>query len=415
MKLTNWIKKTYPALYHAGFRLYFFASIIGMLGLWIDITAQQWLVYTLTDSAMKLGLLGAMQFLPTLLFSLHAGVIVDRANKRALVIFTQTMRMISALILGILVWTDTVQYWHVLLLALGTGLVTTFDMPARQALIPELVGERDLRSAINLLSICINLARFLGPAIGAFLIHGYGIAICFFINGLAFIPVIFAIYKVKPEIVTKKKPVTSKIFQDIKDGIIYAKSVPEIRYPLATMGIVSMMLWNFVVTMPLFAGHILHGSVTAFGVLMATFGAGSLLGAFIASTFFQGKPDLKGIFIFCIGFHFAYFITGFSYTMEMASIGFIVMGVFNILFLNSTNAIVQMSSAHEYRGRVMSLFSLVFFGMSPMGSLFTGWFLEWASPALGIRLLPVLSAVLIGLVLYALRDKRIPIRRVQSS
>lgn len=404
--MKEWIFNTYPAMRHKAFRLYFFSSMIGMLGLWVNITGQQWLVYTLTKSPLKLGLLGAAQFLPTLLLSLHAGVVIDRSDKRKLVMCTQAVSMCIAWALAYLVWSGHVQYWHVLLLALISGFVVTFDLPARQALLPELVGEDKIQNAVNLVSVTINLARFLGPAIGAYLINQYDIAVCFTFDGIAYAPVIFMLSLISITPVKKTVQESKDMLKEIQAGLSYAKGKFAISFSLALIGIVSVVLWNYSVTMPIFAADILHGAVTDFGILSASLGAGSLVGAFCASTFMQKRPSMRTIGIFAALFHISYGVTALSTKTTPATIGFFTMGVFSILFLNTANALIQLEAEAEFRGRVMSLFTLVFFGVTPVGNISVGWFLDYIPAYMGVRLLPVISAVMILIAWYVFKYRR---------
>lgn len=405
--MQEWILKTYPAMRHKAFRLYFYASMIGMLGLWVNITGQQWLVYTLTKSPLKLGLLGAAQFLPTLLLSLHAGVVIDRSDKRKLVMCTQAASMCIAWVLAYLVWSGHVMYWQVLVLAVISGFVVTFDLPARQALLAELVGDDKIQNAVNLISVTINLARFLGPAIGAYLINQYNIAVCFTFDGLVYVPVIFMLSMISIAPMEKVVEESKDMLKEIRAGLSYAKGNFAILFSLVVIGIVSVVLWNYSVTMPIFAADILHGAVTDFGILSASLGAGSLVGAFCASTFLQKRPSLKMIGIFAALFHISYGLTAFSTKTTPATIGFFIMGIFSILFLNTANALIQLEADSEFRGRVMSLFTLVFFGVTPVGNISVGWFLDYVPAYMGVRLLPVISAFLIVVALYVFKYRKI--------
>ena len=187
----NSLKRTFPALKYRNFRYFWFGQCISLIGTWMQITAQQWLVYTMTKSALLLGLLGVVQFGPIMCLSLFAGVFVDRYNKKLILIFTQISSMIQALALAILVWSGHIVYWEVLVLAALLGLANTLDMPARQSFMPDLVEKKDLRSAIGLNMAVFNSARIIGPGLSALLMARFSAGLLFFLNGISFIPVIF--------------------------------------------------------------------------------------------------------------------------------------------------------------------------------------------------------------------------------
>ena len=390
-----WLMRMYPAFQHAGFRLYFVGAIIGMLGAWTEITAQQWLVYKLTDSAILLGLVGATTFLPTLLFSLHAGAIIDRYDRRKMLFVTQTVMMVLSLITGYLVWTDAIQYWHVLVLAFIAGIAMTLDIPARQAFIPELIDDKSLPNALNLSSLTINMARFVGPMIAALLIDSYGIAMCFFFNGLCFLPTLYIYYTIRP--INKKKRIGPKqeMLQEIKDGLLYIRYRPYIRTPLLLVAIVSMFLMNFAVITPIYVGEILHGEVTDFGLLSSAIGGGSFIGAILMSSFVRRVPTMQDIYIFTVLTHLLFASSVLANSLLFGLVVFSSVGFVIVLFLISCNNMLQTRVNDAYRGRVMSVYSLVFFGVTPFGSTISGWLLDSLGPDNGILACSVISAVLV--------------------
>lgn len=406
----NFIDKTYPALKHAGFRIYFLISLIGQLGVWVEFTGQQWLVYTMTGSAMKLGLLATMQFIPALVMSLHAGVVVDRYNKKKILYATQGSLMLLSLVIGALVYMGRIEYWHVLFMAFYSGTANTFDLPAKQAFLNELVGDDALRNAINLNSMTVNMARFAGPAVAALLINKFSMAYCFLFNGIAFIPVLIGLLMIKPEYNLEAKRLKANVFEGIKQGLSYVSKSVKLRVPLMALAVISMIMWNFTVVTPIFAAQVVKGQVTAFGDLASSLGLGSFIGAVIASTYLKKEPEMKILFLFAFLFHLAFLGASYLTHLYSAMAGFFIMGIVNILYLTSTNAMIQMNSAHELRGRVMSLYTLVFFGVTPFGSMFTGWILEVFTPTVGIKLLSLISIILASIVVYALRDKSKPFK-----
>lgn len=405
----NFIKKTYPAFGHAGFRIYFIISLLGELGVWIEFTGQQWLVYTMTESAVKLGILASMQFIPALLLSLHAGVFADRYSKKNILYFTESSLGLLSVVIGLLVYFDKIEYWHVLAMAFYSGVANTVDLPARQAFLNELVGDSALRNAINLNSMTVNMARFAGPALAAVLINYFGLAYSFLFNGAVFLPILIGLYFIKPEYNLTAKKMKENVFDGIRHGLNYVKSSVRLRVPLLALAIISMIMWNFTVVTPVFAAQVVKGEVTAFGELASALGLGSFVGATFASTYLKRDPDMKSMFMFAAMFHVAFLATSYLTDLMHATIGFFIMGVVNILYLTSTNAMIQMNSEHEYRGRVMSLYNLVFFGVTPFGSMFTGWIFDTLTPTVGIKVLSLISVIIVSIVVYFTRDRSKPI------
>lgn len=405
----NFIKKTYPAFEHAGFRIYFLISLLGEMGVWIEFTGQQWLVYTMTQSAVKLGILASMQFIPALLLSLHAGVFADRYSKKKILYFTEASLGLLSVIIGLLVYFDRIEYWHVLAMAFYSGIANTIDLPARQAFLNELVGDKALRNAINLNSMTVNMARFAGPAVAAILINYFGLAYSFLFNGAVFVPILIGLFLIKPEFNITSKKVKENVFEGIRSGLNYVKSSVRLRVPLLALAFVSMIMWNFTVVTPIFAGQVVKGEVSTFGELSSALGLGSFIGATIASTWLKKDPDMKSMFFFAALFHVAFLTASYLTDLYHAIIGFFFMGIVNILYLTSTNAMIQMNSAHEYRGRVMSLYNLVFFGVTPFGSMFTGWIFDTFTPVVGIKMLSFISAIVVSLVVYFTRDRSKPL------
>lgn len=399
----NRLTKMYPAFAYKGFSIFFSTAIVSMLGRWVQITAQQWLVYTLTQSAFMLGLVGVVQFLPTLFFSLHAGVYIDRYERQKLIIRTQIALMVLAFLMAILMATDSITYSAVIIIAFFTGAVNTLDMPARQAFLPELVPEKNLRNAINLNSITINASRFAGPALAAILISQYGMEWCFVLNGIAYIPAIIGFTKIKA--INSHTPMHHErhILQEITEGLHYIASRRALRLTIAFVAIISIFLLNFAVITPIIVGKILHGGVTEFGWLSSALGAGSLASALLVSTFVKGRPRLWQMCAALLVIHLLFWASSFAYTLSAATVIYTLLGMCNIYFLTSSNSMLQMNADPVYRGRIMSVYTLVFLGVTPIGSLVSGMLLDAMPPMQGIMTLGLISGVLILIVTYLWR------------
>lgn len=365
------MEKTFPALKVRNFRYFWVGQLISVMGTWMQTAAQSWLVLTITDSPFLLGLLGVAQFTPVLILSLPAGVFVDRFPKRSIVILTQIASMILAFILAILVFTNTVQYWHIFILAFGLGMVKTLDIPARQSFMIELVGRDVVLNAVALNSTVINLGRIVGPALAGVVMALVGAGWCFLINGVTFIAVIVGLFKIDVAPVVRKRP-KGTVIPDIKEGLIYLFKSPILTTTTLILAIVSTFGMNYSVLIPVFARNQLGLDAQGYGLLMSSLGVGSLLGALIVAGGSSRGPKRVRLFVVPFITSSLFIIMGFnsSYLLSALLIG--SMGFANIFFTTTANSLMQIHSDNEYRGRVMSVYSLVFAGSTPLGNMFVG-------------------------------------------
>lgn len=403
------LKEIYPALSHRNFRYYWFGQCISLIGTWMQSTAQQWLVYSLTKSALLLGLLGAAQFGPVMFLSLVAGVFIDRYPKKRLLIFTQTSLMLQAFALSLLVWMGQITYWHVLILATLLGLVNTLDQPTRQSFIPELVEKKDLRSAIGLNSAIFNVARMIGPALSAVLMAKYGAGLLFFFNGISFIPVIISLYLINVH-ASEIKKVPQKILIEILEGLKYVRQSLTLRSTILSMLIVSTFAMNFNVIIPLYADEVLKEGIHSYGMLLSATGAGSLVGALMVASWAKGNPKLR--LLFCSGFIVAalQIVLKPVQILPLAVAMFAVIGFFNIVFMTTANSLIQFNTNDQFRGRVMSVYSFAFLGTTPIGNLFAGTAMEKLGAGTGISVCGAVSASLVVLLLISTVFKKQPSR-----
>lgn len=394
------LSRLYPALAERNYRYYWFGQCVSLVGTWMQTTAQQWLVYSLTKSALLLGLLGAAQFGPVMCLSLVAGVVIDRYPKKRLLLITQTCLMLQAFALALLVWTGEVTYWHVLILAALLGLVNTLDQPARQAFVPELVGRDKLRSAIGLNSAIFNLARMIGPALSAVLMARYGAGLLFFVNGLSFIAVIFGISLIRPRPVVVNRA-RQKIAAEIGEGLRYVGRTPALRNSVLCMLAVGTFIMNFSVITPLYADEVLGAGVHGYGLLLSANGAGALVAALLAASWAKGAPRLRQLFV--LGLVLAALLVTLEPVRDLqaAVLIYVLIGFVNILFNNAANATVQFNASDRFRGRVMSVYSLAFLGTTPIGNLFAGTAMEKLGAGNGIALCGAAAATLIVLIAAA--------------
>lgn len=359
------------ALNHRDFRVFWTGQLVSLIGTWMQSVGQSWLVLELTDSPFKLGIIGTVQFAPMLFLSFVAGVITDRVFKRRLILATQTALMLQAFSLWILVWTGHVQYWHVALLAGLYGLANTLDMPARQSFIADLVGRDDLMNAIALNSALFSGARVVGPAAAGLLIAWYGVGVAFFLNAVSFVPVVIALLTIRTDGAPRPSS-GATISQQIIEGVRYAVSTPLIALVLSLLLSVSLFVINYSVLVPLIARDVLHEGAHGFGFLMAALGAGAVAGALALALVGGGRPPL-GILVGA-----AIVVSGATMALAavrhfwLATVVLLFIGCSQILFTASCNTTLQVTVPDEVRGRMMSLYALVFVGVTPIGSFLVG-------------------------------------------
>jgi predicted MFS family arabinose efflux permease len=404
MNLINSVKKfgssNFHALTHRNFRYFWMGQCVSLIGTWMQNIGQSWLVYTLTDSPFLLGLVGTIQFLPVTVFSLFAGVVVDRFPKKKILLITQTISMLLAFTLSTLVFTHTIKYQYILVLALILGLTNTLDMPTRQAFMVEVVGKEDLMNAIALNSATFNLARILGPAVGAIIMQWVGAAWCFFFNGLSFLAVIYGLTRIEPIPYVRKKNSDNKIFQEIADGIKYILRTPVLFKTVLMVTVMGIFAFNYSVLLPVFTREVLHKQGDTYGFLMSALGIGSLIGALTVSLRSKSGPKGTVMFFSAIIVSVMLMMTGFSNIQYLTALSLALTGIFNINFSTTANSTLQINSEDEYRGRVMSVYALVFAGSTPVGNLFAGT----AADRLGASWAFILSGfiLLVFMLIFAL-------------
>ena len=366
------LKLIFRTLRYRNYRLFFAGQCISLIGTWMQQIALSWLVYRLTHSVFLLGMVGFVGQFPTFLFAPFAGVLSDRWNRHHILIFTQSMSMLLAITLAILVLTGAIAVWHILLLTLFLGCVNALDIPTRQSFVIYMIDKReDLGNAIALNSAMFNGARFLGPSVAGLLIAAVGEGICFLLNGLSYLAVIAALLAMKLSPVHSESMKTNML-HDFKEGLAYTFGSQPIRSILLLLALTSFMGVPYAVLMPAFARDILHGGPHTLGFLMSATGAGALLGAvYLASRrsiIGLGKiiPITAGIFgMGLIGFSLSRILWLSLLLMFIAGFGVMVQ-------VASSNTLLQTIVDDKMRGRVMSFFAVSFMGMAPFGSLLAG-------------------------------------------
>jgi MFS family permease len=373
----NGFLRTFAALRHRNFRLFWFGQLISLIGTWMQTTGQSWLVLQLTKDAWALGVVGALQFLPVMLLSLFGGVVADRVPRRKMLLFTQSFAAVQAAVLWVLVATGTVQLWHVYILAFLLGLTNAFDMPTRQAFVMEMVGREDLSNAVALNSSLFNMARIVGPGIGGLIIAWQGEASLFLLNAISFIPVITGLAlidlkqlhaQVKHSGHQEQKQGT---FQSLREGLTYIAHAPAVFLIIVVIGTVSLFGINFNVVLPLFATDVLHAGPAGFGFISSAFGFGSLLSA-LWLAWRNNRPGIAQMLVATILFCLIETLFALSHWYILSLVLIAAVGFTQIAFSAVANSTLQIISPDHLRGRIMSVYMLVFAGSIPVGNLFTG-------------------------------------------
>jgi MFS family permease len=379
----------FRALHHRNYRLYFGGQLTSLAGTWMQSAAQSWLVLKLTNSSMMLGVVSFAQFTPILLVGLFAGVVVDRVDRRRVIILTQTLLMLSAFTLAALTWSGRVRVYHVIMLAAFNGTIAAFDMPARQSFVVEMVGYEDLANAIALNSMMFNSARMIGPAIAGLLIAWLGTGTCFFLNGLSFLAVIWSLFQMRiaARVIAGSG---ARMLSQAREGLAYVWRHRPLFYQMALAAAANGFGYQYLVLVPLFARNVLHGDARSYGFLVAIQGLGSVLGAATLATRVTTRGIrnnlIVGLFLSAAGI----IVFGLSRSMALSLAAQLVIGAGLTNFRASNNTLVQLFVSNELRGRVMSTYQLAAVGMTPLGALEVGY--------LGTLLGPRQSVVICGAI-----------------
>jgi len=368
---TSRIPEGLRALRHRDFRLFFLGQAVSLVGTWMQSVGQGWLMHRLTGSPFMLGVLSFAQFAPVLPLALSAGVIADRVDRRRMLLWTQAVLLFQAVLLATLASTGVVRPWMLISLAVLYGVANTFDLPARQSYIVDLTGKRDLPNGIALNSAAFNSARIVGPAVAGVLVATVGEAGCFWVNAASFGAVIAALAAVRARPATPAAP-RGEHAATLREGLAYAWSTPSIRNLLVLLGVCAGLGFQYNTLLPVYARDILRAGPEAYGLLFSAFGAGSLLAA-LRMTAAHDRWALRRHLLFGLiaaglglgGFAWARWLPVMAGCAALAGFGL-------ILYISSTNTLIQLTVEDRFRGRVMSLYTLSFLGTTPFGALVAG-------------------------------------------
>ena len=368
------------ALRHRDFRLFWSGQLVSLIGTWMQSVGQAWLVLEMTGSPAQLGLVTALQFAPILVLSPVGGALSDRFPKRSIIVLTQATMMVQAFALAALVWSGQVRFWHVAVLAAIYGLGRAIDIPARQSYITDLVGRSDLPNAVALNSLVFNGARIVGPAVAGLLIARFGVALAFFLNGLSFVAVIAALLATRTP-GTPDPAGRLGIRAGVSGALAYATRAPIVGFTLMLLVVMSLLVINFNVVVPLVARDVLNQGAHGFGLLMSSLGAGAVMAGIGLAFLRHGRPQLWSLmasaFVLSAGTALLSVVQHFGTAAALL----VVLGCCQILFSTGCNTMIQLETPDALRGRVMGLYALAFAGMTPFGSLLVGTIAEH----LGVR------------------------------
>ena len=394
------------ALSHRNFRLFFIGQGISLVGTWMQNVGEGWLILTLTNSPFYVGLTSALSSLGVLLFSLYAGVIADRVDKRRVIIFMQIAFMLEAFTVAILVWTGVVAVWQVLVLATILGIASAFDIPMRQSFLVEMVGKEDLMNAIALNSSVFNGARMIGPAIAGLLIGALGIAWCYFLNGLSYIAVIAGLLMMRlPPVVRTVK--TTSTWGGFREVLAFLNGNRGLRSLMILTSILSVFGFPYISMMPVFARDVLHRGATGYGALTSSIGIGAVIGALgvaLASSRIRRRGRLMLVGGTVFGILLILFSTSRSLALSMLLLAFA--GCAMIVNNSLTNTLLQTAAPDHLRGRIMGFYSFVFVGMAPFGAFLFGLVAEHIgapSTIAGGGAIVAIAVVITGLAVPELR------------
>ena len=397
----------FGALAHRNFRLFFIGQGISLIGTWMQNVGEGWLILTLTNSPFYVGLTSALSSLGVLVFSLYAGVIADRTDKRRFIIFMQVAFMLEAFTVSILVWTGVVQVWQVLLLATLLGIASAFDIPMRQSFVVEMVGKDDLMNAIALNSSLFNGARVIGPAIAGLLIGAVGIAWCYFLNGLSYIAVIAGLLMMR--LPPRPPPAqTASAWTGFREVLMYLRTDRRLRVLMVLTAILSVFGFPYISMMPVFARDVLHRGAEGYGVLLSAIGIGAVIGA-LAIALYSARIRARGRLMLIGGTAFGILLMLFAASRSLGlSIALLGLAGCAMIVNNAlANTLLQTAAPDHLRGRIMGFYSFVFVGMAPLGAFLFGVVAEHVGVPVtlaGGGAIVAVTVMIVGLTVPTIRD-----------
>jgi len=372
---------TFSALAIPNYRRYFGGQAISLVGTWMQMIAQSWLVLQLTGSAVDLGLVTAVQTAPVLLLGPYGGVVADRIDRRRLMIVLQSLMGVQALVLGLLTVTHSIRLWEVGVLAGALGLHNAFENPARQSFMMEMVGADDLRNAVSLNSTLVNAARTIGPAAAGLLIASVGTGVCFLVNAVSFVPVVLMLLRIDPtQLYGSPRAIRAK--GQLREGLRYVRQTPELAIPLVMMGFAGMLTYEFAVSLPVLDHRVLHGGSAGYGFMTAAMGVGAVAGGLFTAA--RGRTGLRPLVVASTAFGVLILVAAVMPTMALELPVLALVGAGSVSFMSIGNSTLQLGAAPEMRGRVMALWFVAFQGSTPIGGPLIGAIVAAAGARVGL-------------------------------
>lgn len=394
---------TFQALSVPNYRRYISGQGLSLTGTWMQMTAQAWLVLTLTGSSTDLGLIVALQTLPVLLLGPYGGVIADRVDKRRTMVILQAAMGTQALVLGLLTVTGIVTVWEIGVLAALLGVNNAFENPARQSFMSEMVGPENLRNAVTLNSVLVNVARTVGAAVAGVLIATVGVGVCFLVNAASFVAVVASLATLDRSALHPSPPAVRAAGQ-LREGLRYIARTPELLIPLSMMALVGCLAYEFQVSLPVMARSGLHAGAAGFGFMTSAMGIGAVLGGLLVA--WRGTTGVRPLVVSAAGFGLALSFAALAPSLGVELVALALVGWASISFMSTGNATLQLTAEPAMRGRVMSLWFVAFQGSTPIGGPIIGWLMADAGARAGLGA-GAITCVLVALLgLLALRLPR---------
>lgn len=380
----NKFNNPFFALRSSNFRLYWIGMCISLIGTWMQNVAEPWLALSITNDAFLVSLVSAAQFVPSLLFSLFSGAILDKVNRRHVLIITQSGFLVISVLFAVMIYTNHVKYSLILILAICYGIFNAFDSPCRQSFVYELVEDQgDLPNAIALNSMAFNVARIFGPAVAGLVMASMGVGACYIFNAVSFLAILASLFFIRTKYVKVENSSANGIFRDILDGLRYVRRKRVLGASLLILLIITTFVPNYNVMISAFAKYVLRGNESTFGYLMSFLGIGSFLGAFFVALNSKRGPQRSVIFAMPFAAGVFMILSGTAGNFWTAGILIALMGFSFVMATSTINSTLQINTDAKYRGRVMSLYTLVFQGSTPFGSMYAGFFTRNFNPHWG--------------------------------
>ncbi|MGI8663103.1 MAG: MFS transporter [Acidimicrobiales bacterium] len=403
-------RETFRSLGTRNFRLFFGGQLISQIGNWLTLVAQTLLVLHLTGNGVAVGVLAACQFAPVLLFGAWAGLVADRSDKRRLLLIVQTFAMAQSFAMAALAFTGDPPVWAIYAVAVAGGCTLAFDNPARRAFVVEMVEEEDMQNAVSLNSAQMTSSRIFGPALAGLLAHTVGFGWCFTVDGLSYIAVLVCLWLIDPTKL-RRPPVTPRHRGQVREGLRYVRTVPDLWIPLVMMAVIGTLAFNFSVVMPLFVERTFNGDDGTFTLLFSVISIGSLIGALATAR--RKAIHVHDLVVASVGFGAAMLTLAAVPSLALAFPVSVFVGVTSIAFLTAATAIVQVRAAPEMRGRVLALQAMVFLGSTPIGGPLLGAVCDVWGARVGTALGGVACLVAAGIGVIA--GRRLPVAPLPSA